>query len=42
MDAIAWLTAIYIAVWVGVNKDNLKRDFGTDKPTEQVQQEEKK
>lgn len=42
MDAIAILTAIYIAIWFGVYKDNLKRDFGLDKPTEQVQQEEKK
>ena len=32
MDAIAILTAIYIAVWIGVYKDNLKRDFGLDKP----------
>ena len=32
MDAIAILTAIYIAVWFGVHKDNLKRDFGLDKP----------
>ena len=42
MDAIAILTAIYIAVWFGVYKDNLKKDFGLDKPTEQVQQVEKK
>lgn len=32
MDAIAILTAIYIAVWFGVYKDDLKRDFGLDKP----------
>jgi hypothetical protein len=40
MDAIAILTAIYIAVWIGVYKDDLKRDFGLDKPTEQTQQRE--
>ena len=39
MDTIAILTVIYIAVWIGVYKDNLKRDFGLDKPTEQVQQD---
>jgi hypothetical protein len=42
MDAIAILTVIYIAVWIGVYKDDLKRDFGLDKPAEQVQQVEKK
>jgi hypothetical protein len=42
MDTIAILTVIYIAVWFGVYKDNLKRDFGLDKPTEQVQQVEEK
>jgi hypothetical protein len=40
MDAIAILTAIYIAVWIGVYKDDLKRDFGTTKPVEQTQQKE--
>ena len=40
MDAIAILTAMYIALWVGVNKDNLKRDFGLDKP--KVEQTETK
>jgi len=40
MDAIAILTAIYIAVWIGVYKDDLKRDFGLDKPVEQTQQKE--
>jgi hypothetical protein len=32
MDAIAWLTALYIALWVGVYKDDIKRDLGVDKP----------
>ena len=40
MDAIAILTTIYIAVWIGVYKDNLKRDFGFDKP--KVEQTETK
>lgn len=39
MDAIAWITAIYVAVWIGVYKDDIKRDLHLDKPTEQVQQE---
>ena len=42
MDAIAILTAMYVALWIGVYKDDLKRDFGTTKPTEQVQEKEKK
>jgi hypothetical protein len=40
MDTIAIITVIYIAVWIGVYKDNIKRDFGLDKPTEQTQQKE--
>jgi hypothetical protein len=40
MDAIAILTAMYIALWIGVYKDDLKRDFGLDKPAEQTQQKE--
>lgn len=32
MDAIAVITALYIALWVGVYKDDIKRDFGSDKP----------
>jgi hypothetical protein len=32
MDAIAILTAMYVALWFGVYKDDLKRDFGLDKP----------
>jgi hypothetical protein len=39
MDAIAIITALYIALWVGVYKDDLKRDFGSDKP--KVEQTEK-
>jgi hypothetical protein len=39
MDAIAWLTALYIALWVGVYKDDIKRDLGVDKP--KVEQMEK-
>ena len=39
MDAIAVITALYIALWVGVYKDDIKRDFGGDKPAEQAQQE---
>ena len=39
MDTIAWLTALYIALWVGVYKDDIKRDLGTDKP--KVEQTEK-
>jgi hypothetical protein len=39
MDAIAWITALYIALWVGVYKDDVKRDLGLDKPkVEQVQE----
>lgn len=40
MDAIAILTALYIALWVGVYKDDIKRDFGSDKP--KVEQTETK
>ncbi len=40
MDAIAILTAMYIALWFGVYKDDLKRDFGLDKP--KVEQTETK
>jgi hypothetical protein len=40
MDVIGWLTAMYVALWIGVYKDDLKRDFGTTKPTEQTQQKE--
>jgi hypothetical protein len=39
MDAIAWLTALYIALWVGVYKDDIKKDLGVDKP--KVEQMEK-
>jgi hypothetical protein len=34
MDAVAWLTAIYVAVWVGVYGGDIKKDL-TPKPTEQ-------
>ena len=38
MDAIAVITALYIALWVGVYKDDIKRDLGLDKPkVEQVE-----
>jgi hypothetical protein len=40
MDAIAWLTALYIALWVGVYGDNIKKDMSS--PTEQTQQVEQK
>jgi predicted GNAT superfamily acetyltransferase len=39
MDAIAVITALYIALWVGVYKDDIKRDLGLDKP--KVEQTEK-
>jgi len=39
MDAIAILTALYIAVWVGVYKDDIKRDFGPDKQVEQTEKQ---
>ena len=39
MDAIAWITALYIALWIGVYKDDIKRDLGADKP--KVEQTEK-
>jgi len=39
MDAIAWITALYIALWAGVYKDDIKRDLGLDKP--KVEQTEK-
>ena len=42
MDAIAILTAMYVALWIGVYKDDIKRDFGTTKSTEQTQQIEQK
>lgn len=38
MDAVAWLTAIYVAVWVGVYGDDVKKDL-TPKP--KVEQQEK-
>jgi hypothetical protein len=39
MDAIAVITALYVALWVGVYKDDIKRDLGLDKPkVEQVQE----
>ena len=38
MDAIAVITALYIALWVGVYKDDIKKDLGLDKPkVEQVE-----
>jgi len=40
VSSIAILTAMYIALWIGVYKDDLKRDFGLDKPAEQTQQKE--
>jgi hypothetical protein len=40
MDVIAWLTVLYIALWVGVYGDNIKKDIS--KPAEQVQQVEQK
>jgi len=40
MDAIAVITALYIALWVGVYKDDIKRDIQNYK-AEQAQQEEK-
>ena len=39
MDAIAVITALYIALWVGVYKYDIKRDLGLDKP--KVEQTEK-
>ena len=39
MDAIAVITALYIALWVGVYKDDIKRDLGLDKP--KIEQTEK-
>jgi hypothetical protein len=39
MDAIAVITALYVALWVGVYKDDIKKDLGLDKPKiEQVQE----
>lgn len=37
MDAIAIITAIYIAFWIGAYGDDIKKEF--NKPTEQTQQE---
>ncbi len=43
MDAIAVITALYIALWVGVYKDDIKRDIQNYKAeqAQQAQQEEK-
>ena len=41
MDAIAVITALYIALWVGVYGDDIKKDIQNAK-TEQTQQVEKK
>jgi hypothetical protein len=41
MDVIAWLTALYIALWVGVYGDDIKKDLTPkDKPA-QVQEVKK-
>ena len=40
MDAIAVITALYITLWIGLYKDDIKKDFGTDKP--KVEQTEAK
>jgi len=37
MDAIAWITALYIALWAGVYGDDIKKDLGINKPTEQTE-----
>lgn len=37
MDVIAWLTALYIALWVGVYAP----DFNKEQPKEPTQQTEK-
>ena len=33
---------VTIALYIGVYKDDIKKDLGLDKPTEQTQQVEKK
>ena len=42
METTAVILAIYLALWVGLYKDDIKKDLGLDKPTEQTQQVEKK
>jgi hypothetical protein len=41
MDVIAWLTALYIALWVGVYGDDIKKDLIPKQQTEQVQEVKK-
>ena len=40
MDIIGWLTAMYVALWISVNGDDLKKDIS--KSSEQTQQVEQK
>ena len=35
MDVVGWITAMYIVAWVAVYSDDIKRDLGVNKPTEQ-------
>jgi hypothetical protein len=42
MDAIAWITALYVGVWIGVYSDDLKKEFTPKPKVEQTQQTEEK
>jgi len=42
METGAVILAIYLALWVGLYKNDIKKDLGLDKPTEQTQQTEQK
>jgi hypothetical protein len=40
METSAVLLAIYLALWIGLYKNDIKKDLGIDKPAEQTQQVE--